>query len=914
MSVGITGTANGLAATFAAAAGSVSIASAAFNRLTNSTAAYSRMSKSAGELKLAGADTIASLQTTMAFAQSAMRTFARNRDVQIGMEIGREKLAEAWLRARPILQGIVAASRVQVAASIVAGKAAEAQAFMRTQRARLMRMAEPIQFRVWLAGDRLSAQVAAARARIDALKQYRAVRIVIAAVNAAKLPAAGALQALAPLSRLAGKGVIVALRATHYGVAVAVTKARALLSGLASHAKGVASSVMGTMGRIGGGMARVAAVGAGAAIAGVGGLAAYSIKLAAEAETSRVAFTTMLGSADKARQLQGEINAFAAATPFQTPELVGAAKALLSFGVAQDQIIPTMRALGDVSAGLNIPLGELSEIYGKARVQGRLYMEDVNQLTGRGIPVIQEFAKQFGVTDGEVRKMVEQGKIGFPQLQQAMISLTGEGGKFHNMMGAQSLTMAGLYSTLQDTVTMSLTKIGETITEKLDLRGAIAGVTGSLSVLADAAMPILESFIGGLAASGSVGQNAGNLVLSGAEMIAKGFAYAIDYSNLLVAGFKMLQAGATFAVFGVVKAVDLVGAGLVSLLNLMPGVSVQWTTFTGDLADGLIADARRMKDDAGASFNQFMTADSASKVGQFFDGVRTSAATAAAAAADVGTKTQQTAMAVEQAVKGPNQKVRDAMEKLKADVASFGLSDVQKELAELRAAGAEQGDLAEATGLLNLKTQLQSLKDIDAGNPLQTYAAQMEALQQLWATGKLTAEQFAAVRDESRKTMTDKLAADARSITESVKSPLEKYNDELANLQTMLDQGLITQAVFDKATAAAAAKLQPPELKRASLTMAGSAEAQAMRFITPVLSTMVPDAASIAGGGPRIPQSGTLAGLSQPAPLSVSTSSGMRETASELIQKQLVEMTKQTTHLKSIDDAVHKNTVSLITF
>ena len=37
-----------------------------------------------------------------------------------------------------------------------------------------------------------------------------------------------------------------------------------------------------------------------------------------------------------------------------------------------------IRDSGDVASGLGIPLGELSEIYGKARVQGTLFAEDLN--------------------------------------------------------------------------------------------------------------------------------------------------------------------------------------------------------------------------------------------------------------------------------------------------------------------------------------------------------------------------------------------------------------------------------------------------------------------------------------------------------------------------------------------------------
>ena len=79
------------------------------------------------------------------------------------------------------------------------------------------------------------------------------------------------------------------------------------------------------------------------------------------------------------------------------------------------------------------PVNEIAELYGKARVQGRLFAEDINQLTGRGIPIIQELAKQFGVSDSEVKKLVESGKVGFPNIERSFMDMTSQGGKFRRL-------------------------------------------------------------------------------------------------------------------------------------------------------------------------------------------------------------------------------------------------------------------------------------------------------------------------------------------------------------------------------------------------------------------------------------------------------------------------------------------------
>ncbi len=212
------------------------------------------------------------------------------------------------------------------------------------------------------------------------------------------------------------------------------------------------------LGAVGSGMQRTvgysqAVVGGIAAVGAVLGAAGgFAIKSAAGIESTHAAFTTMLGDGEKAGALMRELNTFAAETPFEFPELADAGKKLLAFGFAANEIQPNLRRLGDVASGLGIPIGELSELYGKAKVQGRLYMEDVNQLTGRGIPIIQEFAKQFGVSQGEVRGLIESGKIGFPELQKGIENMTNAGGQFAGGMAAQSKTVNGLMSTLQDNI------------------------------------------------------------------------------------------------------------------------------------------------------------------------------------------------------------------------------------------------------------------------------------------------------------------------------------------------------------------------------------------------------------------------------------------------------------------------------
>lgn len=186
-----------------------------------------------------------------------------------------------------------------------------------------------------------------------------------------------------------------------------------------------------------------------------------SLKAAANMETQTIAFTTMLGSAEKAQKLIKQLSEFAASTPFELTEVVDASKKLIAFGESSETVVGTIRRLGDVASGLSIPLGELTEIYGKARVQGTLYAEDLNQLAGRGIPIFTELAKVMNVNSSQVKKLGSEGKITFDYLEKVFVNLTKEGGQFGGLMEAQSATLNGQWSNFNDALGRSAVILGD---------------------------------------------------------------------------------------------------------------------------------------------------------------------------------------------------------------------------------------------------------------------------------------------------------------------------------------------------------------------------------------------------------------------------------------------------------------------
>lgn len=354
------------------------------------------------------------------------------------------------------------------------------------------------------------------------------------------------------------------------------------LRGLESTFKGFGSRI----GAIGG---QVATLGAGVAGIGTAGLAAlgWPLSLASEMEQAETQFATMLKDTTAAKRLLAELQQFAASTPFQFPELADAGRKLLAFGVAAGDVQGELRRIGDISAGIGAPIGEIAEIYGKARVQGRLFMEDINQLTGRGIPIIQELAKQFGVAESEVRKLVEDGAVNFGNLQQAFASLTSESGQFGGGMKALSNTLAGQFSTLKDNITAAFRPFGEALLPAAKAAvGAISGIVAKFSEWATVnksiVLPIAAALagvvaIGGAATAAGVALIGLGSVISAVGTVAGAVSAVVSTVGLPVLGI-IAGIGAAIAYIGYQFTAAANAAGLLTpaIAYISSGFKALW--------------------------------------------------------------------------------------------------------------------------------------------------------------------------------------------------------------------------------------------------------------------------------------------------------------------------------------------------
>lgn len=174
-----------------------------------------------------------------------------------------------------------------------------------------------------------------------------------------------------------------------------------------------------------------------------------------------ISFNTMLGSADKSKQLMDELIQTAAHTPFDMSSITGGAKQLLAYGTEAKDVNKTLVQLGDIASGLNIPLGDLVYLYGTTVSQGRMFTMDLRQFMGRGVPLAEELGKILHQNTTEVQESVSKGKVTSDIFKEAIANMTQAGGRFGGLMEQQSKTFEGQWSNIGDSIQQAFNEIGK---------------------------------------------------------------------------------------------------------------------------------------------------------------------------------------------------------------------------------------------------------------------------------------------------------------------------------------------------------------------------------------------------------------------------------------------------------------------
>lgn len=258
------------------------------------------------------------------------------------------------------------------------------------------------------------------------------------------------------------------------------------------------------------------------------------VSAAASLEVIETQFKTILKSTSAAQKQISDLQKFAATTPFQLEGLSLATRQLLSFGTAQEDIIPTLRQLGDLAAGTGAQIDELTIPFGRLVSTQKLTLVELDKFADRGINLFGELSKQTGISLKNIRDEISKGTIPFKEFTTAISNLTSEGGLFFGATEAQSKTLSGVISTLGDNFFNLEANIGKAFSPFLI--SAIESITVGLQELNEQVLNNFNVFDDLLIPLTQIGNTIITSVIAPLELLKNIFSLIQDSANLFAAG------------------------------------------------------------------------------------------------------------------------------------------------------------------------------------------------------------------------------------------------------------------------------------------------------------------------------------------------------------------------------------------
>lgn len=274
-------------------------------------------------------------------------------------------------------------------------------------------------------------------------------------------------------------------------------------------------------------------------------------------QQATIAFTTMLGSGEKAKVFLNDLQKFAAQTPFEFPDLIRASQRLLAMGFAAEKVIPTLTAVGDAAAGLGASAETIDRItlaMGQMQAKGKVSGEEIRQLAEAGIPAWEFIAAKIGKSIPEAMDMAEKGTI---KASVAIDALTeGMEKKFGGMMEKQSHTFNGLLSTIKDTFTQISGQVLEPFFER--------ATAGMQKLVDEISKPSFQRAVDKW--TSSINQFSKVFETGFTKTVIAGFKWVIDNEGRIVGA--IVAIGLAFAWTHPVAAAFMGAGGLIFLIGL----------------------------------------------------------------------------------------------------------------------------------------------------------------------------------------------------------------------------------------------------------------------------------------------------------------------------------------------------------
>lgn len=212
-----------------------------------------------------------------------------------------------------------------------------------------------------------------------------------------------------------------------------------------------------------------------------GGIAGAAIKNGIQQDLQNTSFEVLLGSEDAAKKLVADITKYGAETTYDKMGLGGNAQQMLSFGIDENKIMPTLKAIGDIAMGDSNRMNSLTLAFSQMSSTGKLTGQDLLQMINAGFNPLNEISKKTGKSIGDLKKEMEKGSISSKMVEDAFMSATSAGGQFHGMAEKMGTTLGGKWAQFMDNLTekslIVYQYLGPVVEKLIELGGAALDAT-----------------------------------------------------------------------------------------------------------------------------------------------------------------------------------------------------------------------------------------------------------------------------------------------------------------------------------------------------------------------------------------------------------------------------------------------------
>lgn len=319
-----------------------------------------------------------------------------------------------------------------------------------------------------------------------------------------------------------------------------------------------------------------------AATLGAGVIIGKTIRAGMEQEMRNTSFDVLFGGVDNAKRMIDDISTYAANSPYGRQGLSEATQTMAGFGIAQERIMPNLKAIGDIAMGNTQKFQSLTLAFSQMSSTGKLTGQDLLQMINAGFNPLEQISRTTGKSIGVLKEEMAKGAITSDMVTQAFHAATQQGGMYYGMIDKISNTAGGQWAKAMDGIADKMLNLYFNVLQPLILPALkmfnkfLDDPIGTIGRLVDkitSEFPIITGIFLTLTAA-VVGYKLAMLSMAGVQIVIAGLksalvAYEIvvfavrNATNLWQAAQWLLNAALT------ANPVGLIIAGIVALIALI---------------------------------------------------------------------------------------------------------------------------------------------------------------------------------------------------------------------------------------------------------------------------------------------------------------------------------------------------------